>query len=586
MNSNANYEMLVNARIVDASEFKAPEATYTEINIDKHETTLDIIKKIKEIRQASPSGNVKIKIPKGYNAITDTVQDIFYSWNEEGLAQAIFTGVGATATAVGAVAIMGLSTPITVSSALTGYIIYATTRWISGKVYDGIWNYGEQIIDAYKNQDGTLVLDTSVSNLSDLRELVTPLYGAAADCDLNEIEVRVKPENEGDEPLTYLIEKGDTVWDLCQKYDTTYDELIELNPWLSERFSDDKEFCLIRPGETLKIPCKGSGILDVKPTYDGGFKIAGEVKHVVDPMFLDLNKDGVLGTTSVLDGIYFDHEGDGFAESSAWVDKEDGVLVIDKNNDGKIDNGNEVFGDNYVKLNGRKAKNGFEALADLDSNGDGKITSADGEFDKIKVLKGNGELVSLDELGIVSINLNKTEVNKEDGNKNVLVYEGTFVYEDGSTGKLGTFNLGVDKMLSEEVNKVEVSDDVKVLPDVKGYGKVHSLHQAMMLDESGSLKSLVQDFVNTEDIKLKKEIVVDILHKWTGADKIRDNSRGEYYSAQKLHILEKFMGVGFVGLDSGKNPNNQASYFLKSSFNVIDFDYCLNDYFNCRVLAV
>ena len=483
---------------------------------------------------------------------------ILLDMQENGLIKASITNLGANGAAVGATVtttfLLSLINAPTLVIGGTSFLIAALVGSAAkkgiGEVYDNVTS----ILDQYANKfvyditQHILTIKEGINSYNDAMLYAKFLESFYKDIDGSNLlgeesdsigKVILEGTDENNESFTYEIEKGDTVWDLCQKYDTTYDELIELNPWLSERFSDDKEFCLIRPGETLKIPCKGSGILDVKPTYDTGFKIAGEVKHVVDPMFLDLNKDGVLGTTSVLDGIYFDHEGDGFAESSAWVDKEDGVLVIDKNNDGKIDNGNEVFGDNYVKLNGRKAKNGFEALADLDSNGDGKITSADGEFDNIKVLKGNGELVSLDELGIVSINLNKTEVNKEDGNKNVLVYEGTFTYEDGSIGKLGTFNLGVDKMLSEEVNKVEVSDDVKVHPDVKGYGKVHSLHQAMMLDESGSLKSLVQDFVNTEDIKLKKEILVDILHNWTGADKIRDNSRGEY-SNNILNLNGKF----------------------------------------------
>ena len=43
-------------------------------------------------------------------------------------------------------------------------------------------------------------------------------------------------------------------------------------------------------------------------------------------------------------------------------------------------------------------------------------------------------------------------------------------------------------MDSVEVNKVSVSDDVNVLPDVRGFGLVHSLHQAMMLDKGGELK--------------------------------------------------------------------------------------------------
>ncbi len=288
----------------------------------------------------------------------------------------------------------------------------------------------------------------------------------------------------------YEIQPGDTIWGICNDRDIDLEELLKLNPWLRDRFSEDGKFALIRPGEKLRIPLSNkTELLEYNPTYNKWVEIAGDVAKIVDPMFLDLNGDGKMGTTSLENGINFDHAKDGFKELSAWVDKEDGILVIDKNENGIIDDGGEIFGDNYIKSNGNKAANGFEALTDLDSNKDGIINSSDKEFDKIKVLKGDGTLVSLTELGIVSISLNKTTVNEADENGNVLVYKGTYTKEDGTTGSLGTFNLIVDKMMSEEVNKVEVSKDVVSLPNIKGYGTVHSLHQAMMLDETGELKA-------------------------------------------------------------------------------------------------
>ncbi len=288
----------------------------------------------------------------------------------------------------------------------------------------------------------------------------------------------------------YEIQPGDTIWGICNDRDIDLEELLKLNPWLRDRFSEDGKFALIRPGEKLRIPLNNkTELLEYNPTYNKWVEIAGDVAKIVDPMFLDLNGDGKMGTTSLENGINFDHAKDGFKELSAWVDKEDGILVIDKNENGIIDDGGEIFGDNYIKSNGNKAANGFEALTDLDSNKDGIINSSDKEFDKIKVLKGDGTLVSLTELGIVSISLNKTTVNEADENGNVLVYKGTYTKEDGTTGSLGTFNLIVDKMMSEEVNKVEVSEDVASLPNIKGYGTVHSLHQAMMLDETGELKA-------------------------------------------------------------------------------------------------
>ena len=89
-------------------------------------------------------------------------------------------------------------------------------------------------------------------------------------------------------------------------------------------------------------------------------------------MVVDLDGDGVE-TAGVSEGVYFDHDGNGFAEKSGWVGKDDGILVRDINNNGTIDNGTELFGNNSVLSSGAKAANGFEALKELDSNKDGIV---------------------------------------------------------------------------------------------------------------------------------------------------------------------------------------------------------------------
>lgn len=94
------------------------------------------------------------------------------------------------------------------------------------------------------------------------------------------------------------------------------------------------------------------------------------------PLVVDLDGDGVetIGTNS---NVYFDHDNNGFAESTGWVGKDDGLLVRDLNNNGQIDDGTELFGNNSVLSSGEKAANGFEALKDLDSNNDGIFNSSD-----------------------------------------------------------------------------------------------------------------------------------------------------------------------------------------------------------------
>lgn len=82
------------------------------------------------------------------------------------------------------------------------------------------------------------------------------------------------------------------------------------------------------------------------------------------PLIIDLDGDGIVETNKENSSIHFDHDNNGFAESTGWVGKDDGLLVRDLNNNGQIDNGTELFGNNTVLSNGEKAANGFEALKD------------------------------------------------------------------------------------------------------------------------------------------------------------------------------------------------------------------------------
>ena len=153
---------------------------------------------------------------------------------------------------------------------------------------------------------------------------------------------------------------------------------------------------------------------------------------------IDLNGDGIK-TTTLNNGIYFDNNKDGFAEKTAWVGADDGILIIDKNNDGIINNGGELFGDNYVLSNGTNATTGFEALADLDSNHNNKIDSGDNNFSNIKVLKGDGTLLSLADAGVSSINLTNTATNIVDENGNTQLRAGSYTKIDGTTDAIGDY---------------------------------------------------------------------------------------------------------------------------------------------------
>ncbi|MFO1390582.1 hypothetical protein, partial [Cellvibrio sp.] len=163
------------------------------------------------------------------------------------------------------------------------------------------------------------------------------------------------------------------------------------------------------------------------------------------PLALDLNSDGIISTTGLNSNIHFDYKGDTFKENTGWVGADDGLLVLDKNNDGKITSGNELFGDSTILKNGTAASNGFVALAELDTNNNGKIDAGDTAFSNLKVwrdlnqdgITDTGELFSLSALNIASININYTnQTDQIDSNGNRLNQVGNYTLTNGITNNI------------------------------------------------------------------------------------------------------------------------------------------------------
>lgn len=166
-----------------------------------------------------------------------------------------------------------------------------------------------------------------------------------------------------------------------------------------------------------------------------------------DPIVLDLDGDGVE-LLSVENGVAFDHNADGASEKSGWAGADDGILVVDVDGSGAIENGSEVFSEIF---NGGSYANSLEALASLDDNGDNVIDDRDSSFGDIKVWQDansdgvtqDGELKSLAELGIEAIGLDADDTYREvDGN--TVYADGNFTKSDGGTGSYAGVSFTID----------------------------------------------------------------------------------------------------------------------------------------------
>jgi len=152
---------------------------------------------------------------------------------------------------------------------------------------------------------------------------------------------------------------------------------------------------------------------------------------------LDLDGDGIELSNARRSGVSFDHDGNGANDATGWVTGGDGILVIDRNGDGRITSSAEMnlFADNP------DARNQIEALSGFDNNGDGVLDSQDVRFNELQVwVDGNGngitdegELRSLQEVGITSFDLTSQGTDERRKiRKNITVATASFTRTDGS----------------------------------------------------------------------------------------------------------------------------------------------------------
>ncbi|MDR6155544.1 Ca2+-binding RTX toxin-like protein [Acidovorax delafieldii] len=295
------------------------------------------------------------------------------------------------------------------------------------------------------------------------------------------------------------------------------------------------------------------------------------VKYVVSPLILDLDGDGVE-TQGQGNSTYFDHEGDGFAERTGWVGRDDGLLVRDLNDDGKISSGAELFGNHTILGNGQRASNGFSALAELDSNGDGKISSSDAAWNSLQVWRdydGDGitdtnELLTLAQAGVGEIGLgytNRGDNVSADANGNQHRQIGRYTTTGGTSLGMNDVWFGTTHWNTRDQRpSLAISASIQALPDILGPGTLGSLHQAMARDASGALQAVVTAYANTSDAAQQAALLNEILYRWAGVYDQSPGSRGSYMDdGRKLAFLEAAFGENFVQVGVGPDPGGYES---------------------------
>lgn len=139
--------------------------------------------------------------------------------------------------------------------------------------------------------------------------------------------------------------------------------------------------------------------------------------------------------------FFFDLDADGEEEEIATLSAGSGYLALDKNNDGKINDGSELFGP--------QSGDGFGDLAKYDEDGNGWIDENDSIWNSLKIWcknrDGSESLYTLADKGVGAICLSKVNTDytlrNQQAEAGYLRSTGIFLFEDGRAGTMQHLDL-------------------------------------------------------------------------------------------------------------------------------------------------
>ena len=292
------------------------------------------------------------------------------------------------------------------------------------------------------------------------------------------------------------------------------------------------------------------------------------------PIVIDLNNDGI-NTLSLDYTRNFDLDNNGFAEATGWVQKDDALLAYDRNGNGKIDNGGELFGnytlsDNYYSHTSGNT-NGFNALKEFDTNNDGIIDKNDKDFDKLllwqdknsNAVTDEGELIKLSDK-VKSIDLNYKEI-LTDNNGNSIRQTSDATLNDGTKVKADDvwFKVSLNKT-KEIIDQDKILLETQALPQVIASGNLNSLRVAASKNETLATMINLYLMLSSED---RKKHIDELIYEWAGVEGINEYSMRGNVKARDMAVYEKITGKPFNQGGWGANPGPNASNRVNDKIN-------------------
>ncbi|MEM8750673.1 MAG: calcium-binding protein, partial [Pseudomonadota bacterium] len=240
-----------------------------------------------------------------------------------------------------------------------------------------------------------------------------------------------------------------------------------------------------------------------------------------DPLVLDLDGDGIettrLGTVERGSDVTFDHDGDFFAERTGWLSGDDGFLALDKNANRRIDDISELFGDVGTA--------GYAELAAYDDNGDGVIDASDLIWSDLLIWRdvdqdgrsSAGELSSLDNLGIISLEASGEELNFTTPQGTELRQKGSFTWESGAVGNVFEAIFEIDAVVTDYLGESGTASWLADVPlEAGGFGRVADLSVAMSNDFAvADAARNAAEQMTVPDLRALRDIAGGVIDTWS-----------------------------------------------------------------------
>ena len=281
----------------------------------------------------------------------------------------------------------------------------------------------------------------------------------------------------------------------------------------------------IREAETLKLSAIGSvqttegDVLDISLqsalSRSENYQIFSSqtLASLVDPLVINL--DGGLANVDESQTFMFDLNNDGVEEEISLLGKNNGFLAFDKNENGIIDDGSELFG--------TQSGDGFADLAQYDEDGNGWIDENDSIFSKLKIWQKNAtqnSLISLSQAQVGALLLETTDssFNYKNGAKaNASLQESSVVlFENGKVGWMSHVDFAVNTpspSTEKSASQTPTATTQTVLSSAlsKIQSSSTNTNDNMLSALKSRLKILQHRLSKTHDLSEKSTIITQII---------------------------------------------------------------------------